>query len=89
MKKDELFKNIGTNGGKSQKPDGEDPDGPEEERDPRIAQLIEEGMRAIEQLDPIVREKFRDDPAALAEWDEIMHMCDDLEEDDPGGGGAS
>jgi hypothetical protein len=38
-------------------------------------------MRAIEELDPLMREKLRDDPAALAEWDEIVHMCDDLDED--------
>jgi hypothetical protein len=54
----------------------------DEERDRLISEALDRGMKAVEQLDPIVRETFRDDPAALAEWDEIMHMCDDLDEED-------
>jgi hypothetical protein len=27
-----------------------------------------------------MRERVRQDPAALAEWDEIIYMCDDLDE---------
>ncbi|MBC8032227.1 MAG: hypothetical protein H7Z16_19240 [Pyrinomonadaceae bacterium] len=56
------------------------PTSPKEPTDPKIVELIEDGMRIVEQLDPIVRETFRDRPAELAEWDSIMHMCDDIEE---------
>jgi len=66
--------------------DEEDPD---REDDPRIDRLLAEADFITEQLDPIMRERFRDDPAKLAEWDDIMHSCDDLDEDDPAGGGAS
>lgn len=53
----------------------------EEERQRRISELIAQGEQTVRELDPIVRETFKDDPAALAEWDEIMHMCDDLGEE--------
>jgi len=66
--------------------DEEDPD---REDDPRIDRLLAEADFITEQLDPIMRERFRDDPAKLAEWDDIMHMCDDLDEDGPRNGGAS
>jgi hypothetical protein len=55
----------------------------EGDTDPRIRESLERAMRANEELDPIVRETMRDNPAALAEWDEIMHMCDDVDEDRP------
>jgi regulator of replication initiation timing len=55
-----------------------DDDDPKEESDPRIRKLLDEGRLICARLDPIMRERFRDDPAALAEWDEIMHMCDDI-----------
>ena len=80
MNKDELFKRTPTNAGKAQKPDRQNSTGTDEETDPQVLKLLEEGMRAIEELDPLMREKLRDDPAALAEWDDIMHMCDDLDE---------
>jgi len=54
-----------------------------EPTDPKVRAAIEKGMNAVRQLDPIVREAVRDDPAALAEWDDIMHSCDDLDEDVP------
>jgi len=66
--------------------DEEDPD---REDDPRIDRLLAEADFITEQLDPIMRERFRDDPAKLAEWDDIMHSCDDLDEDDPDNSGAS
>lgn len=59
---------------------GIDDDDPKEESDPRIGKLLEEGRLICNRLDPIVRERLRDDPVTIAEWDEIIHMCDDLEE---------
>jgi hypothetical protein len=60
-----------------------DDDDPKEETDPRIGKLLKEGRLICKRLDPIVRERCRDDPASLAEWDEIIHSCDDLDEEDP------
>ena len=60
--------------------DEEDPD---REDDPRIDRLLDEADFITRQLDPIMRERHRDNPSALAEWDEIMHMCDGLDEDEP------
>ena len=59
-----------------------DKDWPPGETNPLIHPLLDEGRAIQRELDPIVRETYRDDPAALAEWDEIMHMCDDLDEED-------
>ncbi|MET0647671.1 MAG: hypothetical protein ABW208_13730, partial [Pyrinomonadaceae bacterium] len=53
--------------------------------DPRVLAAMERGMRAVRELDPIVRENCRDDPAALAEWDAIMRNFHDLEEVDSEG----
>ena len=64
--------------------DAENPTGPDEETDPRIVELIKEGMEIQKELDPLMRGTFRHDPARLAEWDSIMHMCDDLDEEDAG-----
>ena len=64
--------------------DEENPTGPDEETDPRIVELIKEGMEIQKELDPLMRGTFRHDPARLAEWDSIMHMCDDLDEEDAG-----
>lgn len=64
--------------------DKENPTGPDEETDPRIVQLLDEGTEIQKQLDPLMRETFRNRPATLAEWDSIMHMCDDLDEKDAG-----
>ncbi|MDT5121676.1 MAG: hypothetical protein QOC96_1158 [Acidobacteriota bacterium] len=55
---------------------------PEQESDPVVAALIAKGLKAMEELDPIVRETYRDDPATLAEWDDIMRMRDNPPEDD-------
>ena len=55
---------------------------PNEPTDPEIVRLIEEGMSVVGQLDPIVRETFRDQPDKLAEWDSIMHMNDAADEID-------
>ncbi|HZT59649.1 MAG TPA: hypothetical protein VFA21_13655 [Pyrinomonadaceae bacterium] len=60
--------------------DEEDPD---RQDDPRIERLLNEADFITQQLDPIMRDRYRNNPAALAEWDEIMHMCDDLDEDRP------
>lgn len=64
-----------------------DEDDPKEESDPRIIRLLKEGRLICARLDPITRERYRDDPAALAEWDEIIHSCDDLDEDALASGG--
>lgn len=42
--------------------------------------LLEEGRKVQNELDPLMRETFRNRPEKLAEWDEIMHMCDDIEQ---------
>lgn len=44
------------------------------EGDAKIEALLDKMTRIVEELDPIVRETFRDQPEKLAEWDEIMHM---------------
>jgi hypothetical protein len=62
--------------------DKENPTGPDEETDPRIVKLLDEADRITNELDPIIRETFQDDPEKLAEWDEIMRMRDDPEEED-------
>lgn len=66
--------------------DAEDPD---RDADPRIGELLAEGRAIMKRLNPIVRERLRDDPAALAEWDDIYHSCDDLKEDGPADGEAT
>jgi hypothetical protein len=40
-----------------------------------IEPTIERGMNAMRKLDAIVRNKFRDDPAALAAWESARHMA--------------
>jgi hypothetical protein len=39
-----------------------------------IESVIERGMNATRKLDAIVRNKFRDDPAALAAWESARHV---------------
>lgn len=58
--------------------DRENPGEAEDEDDPRIAALLEDMDGVVAELDPLVRERIADDPAALAEWDDIMHSCDDI-----------
>jgi len=53
---------------------------PEGESHPLINKLLDEGHLITKCLDPIVRARVGHDPAKLAEWDDIMHSCDDLEE---------
>ena len=62
--------------------DKENPTGPDEETDPRIVELLKEGMKIQKELDPLMRGTFPNNPEKLAEWDSIMHMCDDLDEED-------
>lgn len=52
----------------------------EEETDPRIIELLDEGEKIQKELDPLMRTIFRNRKETLAEWDSIMHMCDDLDE---------
>lgn len=54
-----------------------------EESDPQVTQLIKEGDAMLRQLDPIVRETFRDHPKELAEWDSIMQQYYALDEEEP------
>jgi hypothetical protein len=65
--------------------DKEFPSGNDEPTHPRIKELLREGEEIQKELDPLMRGTFRDNPAKLAEWDEIMHMCDDLPPGDDSG----
>lgn len=82
MKNGDPFRNMDSIIKEIKKLDRKNPTDPDEEEDPRVAELIAEGLKLVNELDPIVRETFRDNPAALAEWDEIMRMRDPLPEDD-------
>ena len=73
-----MFKRIGFIVDEVKRLDEENPTGPDEETDPRIVKLLDEAERVIRLLDPIVRETYCDNPAALAEWDDIVHSCDDI-----------
>ena len=59
-------------------------DDPDEPSDPEVAALLDKGMEIVNQLDAIVREKYRDDPETLAEWDEAIRMRDESEDDKAG-----
>jgi hypothetical protein len=59
----------------------DDPDAPS---DPKVAALIDKGMELVNQLDAIVREKYRDDPETLAEWEEASRIRDESEDDKAG-----
>jgi hypothetical protein len=63
-----------------------DEDDPTDAAGPRIDKLLAESDLITKRLDPIMRERHRDDPAKLAEWDDIFHCCDDLNEDGPRAG---
>ena len=65
--------------------DEENPTGPDDEADPRIEKLLVEAEEIQNELDPLMRGTFRGRPATLAEWDRIMHMCDDLDEEGKAG----
>jgi hypothetical protein len=77
MNAHDMFKRIGEIVDEVKRLDKENPTGPDEETDPRIVSLLDEARRLRLRLDPIVRETYRDDPASLAEWVEIMQMCDE------------
>lgn len=50
-----------------------DPSAPDDEdTDEHVRKLLDEGTKTVRELDPLVREHCKDDPAALAEWEEIM-----------------
>jgi hypothetical protein len=40
-----------------------------------IDNALERGLKAVQRLDAIVRNKFRDDPAALAAWTSASHVA--------------
>ena len=48
---------------------------------PEVHAALERGMSVVRQLDPLVREAVRDNPAALAEWEEIMRSFRELDEE--------
>jgi hypothetical protein len=77
MKNENLFGKIDRVIEEIKKVERKSESAPKEETDPRIVALLDEGTQIVSELDPLVRETLRDDPDALAEWDEIMHMCDD------------
>jgi len=52
----------------------------EVEEDPRIVALMLEIEKIVEELDPIVLETFRHNPAKIAEWKKIM-ACDQDEDE--------
>ena len=82
MQKDNLLREMNRVIAEIQRIDQENPTGPNEKGDPRIDALLTEAEGIQNELDPIMRELYRDNPARLAEWDEIMHMCDDLPKED-------
>jgi hypothetical protein len=46
------------------------------ENSARIEEILDRGDKAIQELDKIVREKFRDDPITLAKWEEAIRIDD-------------
>lgn len=78
MDANNMFKRIGFLVSEIERLDKENPTGPDEETDPRIVKMLDEAERVMRLLDPIVRETYRDKPEALAEWDSIVHSCDDI-----------
>lgn len=87
MEHENLFSKLDKIIREIQRLDAENPTGEDEETDPRIVELLAEGDAICKELDPMMRETFRGRRAAIAEWDSIMHMCDDLEEGGSGKGG--
>jgi len=79
MEAHELFARIGEIVEEIARLDRENPTGPDEPTDPRIVALLAEAFEIKQQLDPMVRATMRNNPAALAEWDEIMRECDATE----------
>ena len=63
MDERDLFKRMDVINEETKRLGEENPTGPDE-TDPHVHKLIEEGVEIVKQLDPIMREKFRDDPAA-------------------------
>jgi hypothetical protein len=59
-------------------------DDDEQPSDPRIAAAVKRGMEIRDQLDVLVREKYRDDPETLAEWEEASRIWDDSDDDKTG-----
>ena len=82
MQHENLFSKLGRILDEIAKLDKENPTGPDEETDPRIVRLLDEAEEIRKELDPLMRETFRNRPAMLAEWDGIMRMRDDMGEGD-------
>jgi hypothetical protein len=75
VSEEELFIRISVIVDKVHRLNRENPTGPDEPTDPRIVKLLDEAGIITKQLDPLMRERYRDNPAKLAEWDEIIHSC--------------
>jgi hypothetical protein len=57
----------------------------EEDFDQKFAEFIENTQVVAQELDLFMREKYKDDPKKLAEWNEVMEMyvfIDDDEDED-------
>ena len=59
-----------------------DPSFVDEQRKRTTAETIARGMKIMDELDPIMRETFKDDPEKLAEWEDIMKMREDPDEEE-------
>lgn len=84
MEHENLFSKLGGILDEIARLDKENPTGPDEDTDPRIVRLLDEAEEIRRELDPLMRETFRNRPATLAKWDSIMQMCDDPDEGDAG-----
>lgn len=49
-----------------------------EESSPEVKAALKRGVDAVRQLDPLVRERYRDEPEKLAEWLSIMNEFADV-----------
>ncbi|MDT7543152.1 MAG: hypothetical protein QOE33_3056 [Acidobacteriota bacterium] len=86
MQNENLFSKLDKIIKEIQRLDRENPTGEDEETDPRIVKLLDEGDEIVKELNPMMRETFRGRRSTLAQWDSIMRTCDDLEDEKPSHG---
>ncbi|MGB9182288.1 MAG: hypothetical protein WCB68_23865 [Pyrinomonadaceae bacterium] len=53
----------------------------QEDYEREAAELAKMTEQVAKGLDPLMREKYKDDPEKLAEWEEIMHDYESIEEE--------
>ncbi|MBD0373762.1 MAG: hypothetical protein ICV60_23220 [Pyrinomonadaceae bacterium] len=58
------------------------PEGLDEESNRRVSELLEEGRKIGAELDPVMRDFYRNDPVRLAAWEDIMQVCSDEDEEE-------